>query len=538
LRNLAAAYGLAPGNRTSDAGGYGGGGVFVLGHSMGGIVARLALSRAAADPGLGPRAAALLITMASPQAASPVMLAPAMARLQRRLAAAALPAGVPVVSINGGARDVQARGARAHAYGAPELKQPAAPPAARAVRPSHHSPVPAPPPPPHPPQVAEPLTSLQGVTSDPALAFEAATLDIPGVWAQAGHNEIAWCNQLLRRLAVLLLSLAEAHGGPAANGTRGEHGAPLQVQAAQADAAVGGSSSYDASAEGTPSAYVPPPPPPRPSEEQWAAPEAEAAEAPGANGAAADAPASAPRASHARRAQAQRTRAGAGADEDAALIVYHLRSRGAHALAAAPATIAGAAAAAAAWPAAAAAAAAAAALGEDRAAAAAAAAQAAAAAPLLGPAAALDAAAAPRACEGPDLRWYCSAPAVRREAVSAPSSFFHGSARDDEAGALYSWEVPQLRGGGPPAAGATGSAAPAGAPAGAPGAGGLLLVASAAKPCAGFRLWLELEAPAGPDGSGSGSGGSTVKATVELSHAAAALPSVSRAAALKFKNPE
>jgi pimeloyl-ACP methyl ester carboxylesterase len=143
LRHLAAAYSLAPPNGTaaahksgSDAGGNrrggnaqlpavagmeeGGdamaaaahGGMFLVGHSMGGVVARMALSRAAADPFLGPKAVALLITMASPQAAPPALLAPAVARLQRRLWRSALPEGVPVVSINGGARDLQVRGGR------------------------------------------------------------------------------------------------------------------------------------------------------------------------------------------------------------------------------------------------------------------------------------------------------------------------------------------------------------------------------------------------------------------------------------------
>jgi pimeloyl-ACP methyl ester carboxylesterase len=113
LRHLAAAYNLRPrGAANATAGGPAGaaatgGGVLLFGHSMGGVVARLLLLEAWRDPELGPGSVSLLVTLSSPQAASPVMLHPAMGRLYARLGARPLPVGVPVVSINGGARDVQ-----------------------------------------------------------------------------------------------------------------------------------------------------------------------------------------------------------------------------------------------------------------------------------------------------------------------------------------------------------------------------------------------------------------------------------------------
>eukprot|EP00955_Chlamydomonas_euryale_P034461 349801-Chlamydomonas_euryale.AAC.26 len=41
------------------------------------------------------------------------------------------------------------------------------------------------------------------------LALHASTEDVPGVWASADHNCIMWCNQLVVRLASLLLQVAE-----------------------------------------------------------------------------------------------------------------------------------------------------------------------------------------------------------------------------------------------------------------------------------------------------------------------------------------
>jgi hypothetical protein len=410
-------------------------------------------------------------------------------------------------------------------------------------------------------QVAEPLTSLRGVTSDPSHSFEAATLDIPGVWAQAGHNEVAWCNQLLRSLSVLLLSLAEARAPPAPPPV------PLAANAtnsSDSSSAGAGTRRGAPGGEGLGDTIVPPPPPLR--EEEWQQGEqalrVSSKHGRRSGGSREGGPGS-PRSSSWARGRPPTQ------DEDASLIVHHLKSRAAHALAWAPAAARGAAAAAAVWPTDAAAAAAAAgqrALASDRAAAAAAAAQAAVAAPLLGPAAALDPSVGPTPCKGPALGWYLGA--VRREAVQPPSRFFHGSSRDDAAGTLYSWQasLPPLAasvGGAPQPAATSGAARAGGGVNGLPGAGGLLLVTSTAQPCEGFRLWLELEAalpdgapaPRGSNGegvggtSGAGSPGQprggggwsvngTAQATVELSHAAAPLPGVSRAAALKFKNPE
>ncbi|GBF89291.1 hypothetical protein Rsub_02168 [Raphidocelis subcapitata] len=438
-----------------------GGGILLFGHSMGGVVARLALLSARRDPYLGPRAASLLLTAASPQAASPVMLHPAMGRLYRRLADEGLPGDVPVISINGGARDLQ---------------------------------------------VAEPLTSLRGLAPDATLAFEASAPDVPGVWAQAGHNEIAWCNQLLRRLAVLLLSLLEPRGagGDDAGGGGGGGAQPrAMVGRAEAQAGAAGEASADEvrQQEGT-----------RQQQQVQAQQQVQQQQQ--------------QQHTRPRRRGADRHRR----DGDAALIRFFLHGRAVYSLAAAPLAAAAAAEAAAAPNATAAAF----------------------APPFAGPRAALDAAVGPRPCLSRGLPSNAAAAARGAEEAAHDASLFLNGSQQSAAGGgrLLTWDAAQFR----------------------PGArGGLLVAVSAAKPCEGFRLWLELpdgrpeagagrpaaaerdrgargnassDASSGGDGGSSGDGGrgggggGGGGAEIDLSHLAAPLPCVDAAAALRVKDPE
>lgn len=139
--------------------------VILVGHSMGGIVARAALAAVAAEPGFDAAEVLAVVTLASPHQRSPAHLQPALARFYRRMRSHPAPA-VPVVSIAGGAVDVQ---------------------------------------------VPQELTSLHGLVPE-GFAFEASTEQLQGIWAAADHQAIVWCNQLVVKLAALLLDLHAASG--------------------------------------------------------------------------------------------------------------------------------------------------------------------------------------------------------------------------------------------------------------------------------------------------------------------------------------
>lgn len=83
-------------------------GLILMGHSMGGVVARAALAAAARDPTLGPNVVVLLLTLASPHQRSPLLLQPSLARFYSAVSTMPLP-DVPFVSVDPGAADVQAR---------------------------------------------------------------------------------------------------------------------------------------------------------------------------------------------------------------------------------------------------------------------------------------------------------------------------------------------------------------------------------------------------------------------------------------------
>lgn len=81
-------------------------GLILMGHSMGGVVARAGLAHAATDPTLGPNVAVLLLTLASPHQRSPLLLQPGLARFYTDLENTPLP-NVAFVSVDPGSSDVQ-----------------------------------------------------------------------------------------------------------------------------------------------------------------------------------------------------------------------------------------------------------------------------------------------------------------------------------------------------------------------------------------------------------------------------------------------
>jgi hypothetical protein len=57
----------------------------------------------------GPGSLSVLVTLASPHLSTPLMLQPALARFYAGTLAVPLPPGLPVVSLQGGAADMQVR---------------------------------------------------------------------------------------------------------------------------------------------------------------------------------------------------------------------------------------------------------------------------------------------------------------------------------------------------------------------------------------------------------------------------------------------
>jgi hypothetical protein len=335
---------------------------------------------------------------------------------------------------------------------------------------------------------------------------------MPDVWARAGHDEITWCNQFLKRLAILLLTLVERRppddalfpeGPPAAAG-----GGGLDA-AAGAGVDEGSTEGGARRGEGLGSFLQP----------------------------------TAFRPEGRRRWQQRRGPWRGGSPRkvsDAALLELYLQGRVAHSLASTPLSRA-------------AAQTAAAALRRHHGSADITSANATAAAAgglvsavFAGPWTGPNADVGPRACRNTKpLSWHAAM--LRGVIVGAPSRLIHGSQLDDGRGNLFSWDVGRFLGGGG-------------------GRGGLLLVASAAKPCDGFRLWLELDRGAGAEaaaaaeeaarqerelailegrgddggsGSSSSGGGSSIDlAGVELSHLAAPLPLIDSEASITVKHPK
>ena len=56
-------------------------------------------------------------------------------------------------------------------------------------------------------QVTSPLSALTNLLTNPAFGLTMTSMEVPGVWCGAGHNQVVWCNQLIKRLGLLLLEL-------------------------------------------------------------------------------------------------------------------------------------------------------------------------------------------------------------------------------------------------------------------------------------------------------------------------------------------
>eukprot|EP00879_Flechtneria_rotunda_P005600 GHRR01005895.1.p1 GENE.GHRR01005895.1~~GHRR01005895.1.p1 ORF type:complete len:2085 (+),score=824.97 GHRR01005895.1:229-6483(+) len=171
---------------STDAGAGAIAGVVLVGHSMGGVVARAAASSAWKDPLLGPGSITLLLTISTPHQYPPVLLQPATARFYDRALARALPPDLPAVSINGGAADMQV---------SPYLTR--LPPLRVMQRHKHWRNV----------SVSSSSSQRQHFAEQESPALSVSSLNIVGVWLTAGHTQIDWCNQLISRLMATLLEV-------------------------------------------------------------------------------------------------------------------------------------------------------------------------------------------------------------------------------------------------------------------------------------------------------------------------------------------
>ena len=150
--------------------------VILVGHSMGGLVARGALvplpPRVPTPPASPvPVSASVVLTLATPHAYSPAATQPSAARLLATLNRAwstRVVADVALVSIVGGVRDRQ---------------------------------------------VSSSMARVDGL-APPRAALTVGVEDVPGANdVSADHQSIAWCNQLVRVLADALLDVAEGNEG-------------------------------------------------------------------------------------------------------------------------------------------------------------------------------------------------------------------------------------------------------------------------------------------------------------------------------------
>ena len=152
--------------------GEGGKKFLLIGHSMGGVVARLALAVA---PAPVPNAICLaLVTLASPHADAPAHVHPSLEAAYARLVNVPLPQGIALVSLSGGGQDYQVH---------PWLT--------RMWRGYH------------PEAIAE-FSSRLVEEDAPAM---------PGAWIPATHQGILWCNQVVTTLARGLNAAVEARDG-------------------------------------------------------------------------------------------------------------------------------------------------------------------------------------------------------------------------------------------------------------------------------------------------------------------------------------
>ncbi|DBA69939.1 TPA: GPI inositol deacylase [Trebouxia sp. C0005] len=152
--------------------------VVLVGHSMGGLVARAAAIALASEAG-SRQSILAIVTLAAPHQQAPANVhAPLHAfysRLQRAAAVGASlgaadrkdagfgKANVPLLSVAGGAKDML---------------------------------------------VLPELNALTGVWPD-ELTVEADVRDMPGIWVSADHQSLVWCNQLVSLIARLLQSITQ-----------------------------------------------------------------------------------------------------------------------------------------------------------------------------------------------------------------------------------------------------------------------------------------------------------------------------------------
>ncbi|MEW5307589.1 MAG: hypothetical protein WDW36_009975 [Sanguina aurantia] len=141
-------------------------GVILVGHSMGGVVGSAALAQAAADGSLGPSLVSLLLTLATPHQRPPLPTHPSLAAFYTNLRSLPTPA-TPIISLSGGSLDFQ-------------------------VHPS--------------------LSALTHSIHPSPYSFSAVVSDLPGIWISARHDEITWCNQLVRPLSLFLMQTVQPLG--------------------------------------------------------------------------------------------------------------------------------------------------------------------------------------------------------------------------------------------------------------------------------------------------------------------------------------
>ncbi|GAX74124.1 hypothetical protein CEUSTIGMA_g1573.t1 [Chlamydomonas eustigma] len=140
------------------------GGVILVGHSMGGLVARATASAAAMHADLGPDSVLLILTLATPHAQPPLPSHPSLLRFYRNLSVNQHGAAIdqaPLISISGGFNDSQ---------------------------------------------VVPYMTVLQPGSSSAGL--HTSMESIPGVWASVHHEGIVWCNQLLIKTVAMMMDVA------------------------------------------------------------------------------------------------------------------------------------------------------------------------------------------------------------------------------------------------------------------------------------------------------------------------------------------
>ena len=138
----------------------------IVGHSMGGVVARLAVAQD--DPCLA------LVTLAAPHAEAPAHVHPSLEAAYARLAVTPLPHGAAVVSLSGGPQDFQVH-----------------------------------------PWLTRISRGGLPLAANEQLVVEEDAPAIPGAWIPATHQGILWCNQVVKGLARGLNDAVEERQGGA-----------------------------------------------------------------------------------------------------------------------------------------------------------------------------------------------------------------------------------------------------------------------------------------------------------------------------------